>query len=232
MAEYLKRGAMPEARADRDRQVRDTVEAILADIENRGDDAVRELSIRFDKWDRDGYRLTAAEIQDCIDRLSPQNLKDIEFAQAQVRNFARIQRDSMRDVEVETLPGVVLGHRHIPLNAAGCYVPGGKYPLLASAHMSRHHRQGGGRAPRRHLRAAVPRRPGARHRGGAGAGRRRRDLLPGRHPGGGRDGPRHTVDRGRSTCWSGPATPSWPRPSGSCSAASASTCSPAPPRPW
>jgi sulfopropanediol 3-dehydrogenase len=136
MAKHLKRGATVEAQAGRDRQVRDTVEAILADIEVRGDAAVRELSIKFDKWDRESYRLTAPEIQDCIDQLTRQDLKDIEFAQAQVRNFAQIQRDSMKDVEVETLPGVVLGHKNIPLNAAGCYVPGGKYPLLASAHMS------------------------------------------------------------------------------------------------
>ena len=136
MAEWLKRGATAKTKADSDRQVRDTVEGILADIEARGDDAVRELSIRFDGWDRDDYRLTPAEIQECLDQLSGQDLKDIEFAQTQVRNFAQIQRDSMRDVEVETLPGVVLGHKHIPVSAAGCYVPGGKYPLLASAHMS------------------------------------------------------------------------------------------------
>jgi len=136
MSFHLKRGATPQAKADRDRSVRDTVEAILADIEAHGDDAVRELSIKFDQWDRESYRLTPAEIQDCIDQLTGQDLKDIEFAQTQVRNFARIQRDSMKDVEVETLPGVVHGHRNIPLNAAGCYVPGGKYPLLASAHMS------------------------------------------------------------------------------------------------
>jgi len=136
MATYLKRGATAEAKADRDRQVRDTVEGILADIETRGDAAVRDLSINFDKWDRESYRLTPAEIQECMDRLSGQDLKDIEFAQKQVRNFAQIQRDSMKDVEVETLPGVVLGHKNLPLNAAGCYVPGGKYPLLASAHMS------------------------------------------------------------------------------------------------
>ncbi len=136
MAQYLKRGATAEAKSDRDRQVRDTVETILADIEARGDAAVRELSIKFDNWDRESYRLTDAEIQACIDTLSPQDVKDIEFAQTQVRNFAQIQRDSMKDVEVETLPGVVLGHKNLPLNAAGCYVPGGKYPLLASAHMS------------------------------------------------------------------------------------------------
>jgi len=136
MATYLKRGATTEAKAETNRQVRDIVENVLADIERRGDAAVRDLSVKFDQWDRDSYRLTAAEIQACIDQLSSQDLKDIEFAQTQVRNFAQIQRDSMVDVEVETLPGVILGHRNLPLNAAGCYVPGGKYPLLASAHMS------------------------------------------------------------------------------------------------
>ena len=136
MAIHLKKGAKAETRAGTDKQVRDTVEAILEDIGTRGDAAVRDLSIRFDRWDRDSYRLTDAEIQACIDQLSPQDLHDIEFAQKQVRNFAQIQRASLQDVEVETLPGVVLGHKHLPVNAAGCYVPGGKYPLLASAHMS------------------------------------------------------------------------------------------------
>ena len=136
MAVWLKRGATAQAKRDADARVRDAVETILADIETRGDAAVRDLSIRFDQWDRADYRLSATEIQDCIDQLRPQDLKDIEFAQAQVRNFAQIQRASMQDVEVETLPGVILGHRHVPVGAAGCYVPGGKYPLLASAHMS------------------------------------------------------------------------------------------------
>jgi sulfopropanediol 3-dehydrogenase len=136
MATWLKRGAKSGEKAATDRKVRDTVEAILADLETRGDAAVRELSIKFDKWDRDDYRLSKTEIQGCIDQLSKQELKDIEFAQTQVRNFAQIQRDSIHDVEVETLPGVVLGHKNLPINAAGCYVPGGKYPLLASAHMS------------------------------------------------------------------------------------------------
>ncbi|MFM6853796.1 MAG: histidinol dehydrogenase, partial [Sphingopyxis sp.] len=136
VAEWLKRGATAQAKADTDRKVRDTVEGILADIEARGDAAVRDLSIKFDNWDRESYRLSPAEIQGCNDQLSAQDIKDIEFAQTQVRNFAQIQRNSMADVEVETLPGVVLGHKHLPLNAAGCYVPGGKYPLLASAHMS------------------------------------------------------------------------------------------------
>ena len=136
MAIYLKRGAAAETRAAGDRKVRDAVEVMLADIAARGDAAVRELSIKFDGWDRESYRLNASEIQDCIDQLTGQDLKDIEFAQTQVRNFAQIQRASLQDVEVETLPGVILGHKHIPVNAAGCYVPGGKYPLLASAHMS------------------------------------------------------------------------------------------------
>jgi sulfopropanediol 3-dehydrogenase len=136
MAEWLKRGQSAEVRAEADRQVRDAVEGILADIEKRGDAAVRELSVKFDGWDRDDFRLSPAEIQSCIDQLTTQDIKDIEFAQAQVRNFAQVQRETLRDVEVETLPGVVLGHKNIPVNAAGCYVPGGKYPLLASAHMS------------------------------------------------------------------------------------------------
>ena len=136
MAQWLKRGAAAEVKAELDRKVRDTVEAILADINVRGDAAVRDLSVKFDGWDRDDFRLSKQEIQDCIDQLTGQDLKDIEFAQAQVRNFAQIQLDSMKEVEVETLPGVILGHKHIPVNGAGCYVPGGKYPLLASAHMS------------------------------------------------------------------------------------------------
>lgn len=136
MAEWLKRGADAQTRETADRAVRDTVEGILADITARGDAAVRELSVRFDKWDRESYRLTDVEIQACIDQLSKQDIKDIEFAQAQVKNFAQHQRNSIKDVEVETLPGVILGHKNLPVNAAGCYVPGGKYPLLASAHMS------------------------------------------------------------------------------------------------
>lgn len=136
MAKYLKRGASHTSRQDRDAQVRETVERILADVQDRGDSAVRDLSIRFDGWDRESYRLTQDEIDACMHSLTAQDLADIAFAQTQVRNFAQIQRSSMHDVEVETLPGVLLGHRHIPVNAAGCYVPGGKYPLLASAHMS------------------------------------------------------------------------------------------------
>ncbi|MBR0648168.1 histidinol dehydrogenase [Roseomonas terrae] len=136
MARHLKRSRDAEARAEDDAKVRATVEGILADIATRGDDAVRELSIRFDKWDRQDFRLTDAEIRDCLSQLSARDLDDIRFAQEQVRNFAQVQKDALRDIEVETLPGVVLGHKNIPVNSVGCYVPGGKYPLLASAHMS------------------------------------------------------------------------------------------------
>ena len=116
MAKWLKRGVTAQARADLDRKVRDTVESTLADIEQRGDAGVRELSLKFDGWDREDYRLSPAEVQDCIDQLTGQDLKDIEFAQAQVRNFAQIQKDSMKEIEVETLPGVILGHKHVPVN--------------------------------------------------------------------------------------------------------------------
>ena len=136
MAVWLKRAIGADVKAEGDRQVRETVERILADILARGDAAVRELSVKFDGWDREDYRLSQAEIEACVGSLSKQAVHDIEFAQAQVKRFAEVQRASIQDVEVETLPGVVLGHRNIPVNAAGCYVPGGKYPLLASAHMS------------------------------------------------------------------------------------------------
>ena len=136
MAKWLKHGAEAEVIRSAAKEVRDTVEATLADIETRGDEAVRELSIRFDKLDREDYRLSQREIDDCLSQLTKRDIADIEFAQKQVENFARHQRESIRDIEVETLPGVILGHKNIPISAAGCYVPGGKYPLLASAHMS------------------------------------------------------------------------------------------------
>nr|WP_256476532.1 histidinol dehydrogenase [Siccirubricoccus soli] len=123
-------------KAEADAKVRATVEGLLADIAQRGDAAVREMSVKFDKWDRADYRLTDAEIKACLDQLTGQDLEDIRFAQAQVRNFAEKQKAALQDIEVETLPGVVLGHKSIPVNSVGCYVPGGKYPLLASAHMS------------------------------------------------------------------------------------------------
>ncbi|MBN9004048.1 MAG: histidinol dehydrogenase [Rhizobiales bacterium] len=136
MAKYLKRGKDAAQRAEDDSKVRATVETILADIEKRGDGAVRELSVKFDQWDRKDYRLTDTEIKDCLSQLSARELDDIKFAQAQVRNFAQHQRAALKDIEVETLPGVVLGHKNIPVNSVGSYVPGGKYPMVASAHMS------------------------------------------------------------------------------------------------
>ena len=136
MAVWLKQGATPEAVRDSQIQVRETVEKILADIETRGDAAVRELSFKFDRLERDDFKLSEQEIENCLAQLSKRDLNDIRFAQTQVENFARHQRNSIQDIEVETLPGVILGHKNIPISAAGCYVPGGKYPLLASAHMS------------------------------------------------------------------------------------------------
>ena len=136
MIRYLNRGKDAQGRADDDAQVRATVEGILKDIEQRGDAAVRDYSRKFDGWDPASFALSQGQIEAAVGQLSAREIEDILFAQTQIRNFAQIQRDSMRDVEVETLPGVVLGHRHIPVNAAGCYVPGGKYPLIASAHMS------------------------------------------------------------------------------------------------
>ena len=112
------------------------VEGILADIEKRGDEAVRLLSKKFDNWSPKDFRLSKSQIEECLKSLPKQVIDDIKFAQAQIRNFAQIQRDSIRDVEVETMPGVVLGHKNIPINSVGCYVPGGKYPMVASAHMS------------------------------------------------------------------------------------------------
>jgi sulfopropanediol 3-dehydrogenase len=136
MAEWLKRAQETASNAPAGSDVPTVVKQIIADVRTRGDAAVRELSGRFDNWKPLSFRLSEKEISACIEALSERDLADIRFAQAQVRNFAEIQRGTMQDVEVETLPGVVLGHKHIPVNSAGCYVPGGKYPLLASAHMS------------------------------------------------------------------------------------------------
>lgn len=136
MAIFLKKGISAEQDAADIVKVRKTVEDILADIESRGDQAVREMSKKFDNWSPEDFRMSRGEIEDCVRQLPKQVVDDIKFAQEQIRNFAQIQRDALRDVEVETLPGVILGHRNIPINSVGCYVPGGKYPLVASAHMS------------------------------------------------------------------------------------------------
>ncbi len=134
--EYLKRGKPDSERSDDDAQVRATVEATLNDIEARGDAAVRDLSQKFDSYAPTAFRLTASEIEALMQKVPAQDMADIKFAQAQVRRFAEVQRASMTDVEVETLPGVILGHRNIPVQSVGCYVPGGKFPMVASAHMS------------------------------------------------------------------------------------------------
>ncbi|MEL6963261.1 MAG: histidinol dehydrogenase [Pseudomonadota bacterium] len=136
MAEYLKRGKTVGERAADDAKVRATVEGILADIETRGDQAVRDLSEKFDKYAPESFRLNEQEIEAAISKVSPRDLEDIQFAQAQIRRFAEAQRASMVDIEVETLPGVILGHKNIPVQSVGCYVPGGKFPMVAAAHMS------------------------------------------------------------------------------------------------
>ncbi|BAT58382.1 sulfopropanediol 3-dehydrogenase [Variibacter gotjawalensis] len=136
MAQYLKRGMDAGAIEEADAKVRETVENILDDVKARGDDAIRDLSEKFDTWSPMSFRLSPEEIRDAIAQVPARDLEDIKFAQAQVRNFAEKQKASMLDIEVETMPGVVLGHKHIPVNSIGCYVPGGRYPMVASAHMS------------------------------------------------------------------------------------------------
>jgi sulfopropanediol 3-dehydrogenase len=136
MVRYLKGGQSAAAKAANSLQVRQTVEAILDDIATHGETAMRRYSEKFDNWSPPSFRLSESQIDDCLGTLPGQVLADIRFAQAQIRNFALVQRDALRDVEVETLPGVVLGHKNIPVNSVGCYVPGGRYPMVASAHMS------------------------------------------------------------------------------------------------
>ncbi len=134
--EFLKRSKPEAERAEDDAKVRAVVESTLADIAARGDAAVRDLSQKFDNYTPQKFRLTKSEIEAAMNKVSSRDMEDIKFAQAQIRNFAEAQRASMTDVEVETLPGVILGHRNIPVQSVGCYVPGGKFPMVASAHMS------------------------------------------------------------------------------------------------
>ena len=134
--QYLKSGKPDADRAEDDAKVAAVVAETLADIEARGDAAVHELAVKFDGYDRETYRLTETEIDAIIAKVSPRDMADLKFAQEQVRNFAKAQRASMTDIEVETLPGVILGHKNIPVQSVGCYVPGGKFPMVASAHMS------------------------------------------------------------------------------------------------
>ncbi len=136
MIRHIKSGQTAEAKAENSAQVRKTVEGILAEIAARGEAAVREYSEKFDKWSPASFRLSEEDIAECVRALPKQTIDDIKFAQEQIRNFALKQKAALRDVEVETIPGVVLGHKNIPVNSVGCYVPGGRYPMVASAHMS------------------------------------------------------------------------------------------------
>jgi sulfopropanediol 3-dehydrogenase len=136
MAQHLKRRLDRAVTDANDAKVRQTVEGILEDVKARGDAAVRELSQKFDNWSPPAFRLSQDELDAIVRKVPAGTIADIEFAQAQIRNFARHQREAIRDVEVETLPGVKLGHRNIPVESVGCYVPGGRYPMVASAHMS------------------------------------------------------------------------------------------------
>ena len=136
MPNHLKRGMDAGTIKAADAKVRETVETILAQVEEHKDQAIRDLSKKFDNWAPKSFRLSPAEIDAAIAQVPKRDLEDIKFAQAQVRNFAQKQRESMKDIEVETLPGVILGHKHVPVSSIGCYVPGGRYPMVASAHMS------------------------------------------------------------------------------------------------
>ena len=133
---YIKKGKTAADKAIDDAQVSEVVKNTLKVIEQKGDQAVREFSEKFDNYSPESYKLSLAEIEDLISRVSERDMKDINFAQEQVRNFAQAQRDSMQDIEVETMPGVILGHKNIPVQSVGCYVPAGKFPMVASAHMS------------------------------------------------------------------------------------------------
>src|SRR5713226_935595 len=136
MIRRIKTGLSAETKAENSVQVRNTVEGILGDIAVRGAAAVREFSAKFDQWSPRQFRLTSDEIADCVRSMPAGTIDDIKFAQTQIRNFALAQRDCLKDLEIETLPGVVLGHRNVPVGSVGCYIPGGRYPMVASAHMS------------------------------------------------------------------------------------------------
>ncbi|WHY73001.1 histidinol dehydrogenase [Fictibacillus enclensis] len=136
MAYFLKEGKSNQEVQEADSKVRDAVSSVIKNVEENGDKAVRELSEKFDKWSPESFRLSEQEIQDIVNSVPFQVIEDIKFAQAQIRNFAQKQKESLQDLEVESLPGVVLGHKNIPVNSVGCYIPGGRYPMVASSHMS------------------------------------------------------------------------------------------------
>ena len=134
--EYLKKGKHAADRALDDAKVSKIVEDTLQAIAAKGDEALREFSIKFDNYNPTSFKLSSAEIENLIKQVSKRDLEDIKFAQSQIRKFAQAQRDSMLDIEIETMPGVILGHKNIPVQSVGCYVPAGKFPMVASAHMS------------------------------------------------------------------------------------------------
>ena len=136
MIKYLKKSKPEIEKIEDDRKVRTSVEEILSKIKKDGDDAIRFYSEKFDNYSPNSFRLSDTQIKECLNKVSSKDLEDIKFAQTQIKNFAEIQKDSMKDVESETLPGVILGHKNIPVESVGCYVPGGKFPMIASAHMS------------------------------------------------------------------------------------------------
>ena len=136
MIKYLKQSKPEIEKIEDDRKVRTSVEEILSKIKKDGDDAIRFYSEKFDNYSPNSFRLSDTQIKECLTKVSSKDLEDIKFAQTQIKNFAEIQKDSMKDVESETLPGVILGHKNIPVESVGCYVPGGKFPMIASAHMS------------------------------------------------------------------------------------------------
>ncbi|MFO7875118.1 MAG: histidinol dehydrogenase [Desulfovermiculus sp.] len=136
MKQYIKKGMEQGAVRQAGEAVQNTVQEMIADIEKRGHQAVRDYSKKLDSWEPEAFRLSKSEIDECIKSLDQQTREDIRFAQEQVRRFAKAQRECLQDLEIETLPGVILGHKNIPVNSVGCYVPAGRYPMVASAHMS------------------------------------------------------------------------------------------------
>ncbi|WP_054636682.1 MULTISPECIES: histidinol dehydrogenase [Bacillaceae] len=136
MATFIKKGKSEQEIQEADTKVQEAVSGIIKNIEENGDSAVRELSEKFDKWSPESFRLSEEDIQKVIESVPEQVKEDIKFAQEQIKNFAEHQKDSIKDIEVETRPGVFLGHKNIPVNSVGCYIPGGRYPMVASSHMS------------------------------------------------------------------------------------------------
>ncbi|MBT5750063.1 MAG: histidinol dehydrogenase [Flavobacteriales bacterium] len=133
---FIKKGMAAEESATNQAKTRQIVEGILSDIEKRGDQSVREFSSKFDNWNPESFKLSENQIEKIISKVSKKTIEDIKWAQTQVRRFAQIQKSALRDIEIETIPGVILGHKNIPVNSVGCYVPGGRYPMVASAHMT------------------------------------------------------------------------------------------------